>query len=462
MHPLISVILPILALLPNVLGFEQRSTTDASIVDLGYAQYQGVFDVSTNTTSFFGIRYAAPPVGELRWQAPQAPENVPGVLQADTEPPPCFQANSGAAPVNPFKLNGRQLPAPAESEDCLFLNVFFPGSTNPASNGTLLPTVVWIHGGGYISGSATRFTGPGSDLIQESNDGVVVVIIQYRLGVLGFLAGNQVKENGILNAGLLDQNFALRWVNQHISKFGGDPTRVTIWGESAGAGSVLQHVIAEDGKTTPQLFRAAMTSSTFLPPQYVFNETIPQTIYNQVVDQTNCTSSSDTLACLRQVETSVLQTINNQVNLEGFFGTFVTVPVIDGTFIKRRATEAFRQGKVNGKALLAVTNTNEGFIFVNQSAPLNASFYASQVFPKLGPKETSAIERAYRGLGTTISQNNLIMGEAIFVCPTYFLMRAFRDRSFKGEFAVPPAIHGMDVNYFFPTFVHPLVTRSPD
>ncbi|KAK7032239.1 hypothetical protein VNI00_013197 [Paramarasmius palmivorus] len=448
-----------LALLPDALSLpdsKQRSlaTNDAPIVDLGYAQYQGVFDSDTNTTSYLGVRYAAPPVGEHRWQAPQAPADVSGVQQADTQPQPCFQSMPGVTPLT-------------ESEDCLFLNVYFPGSTNPASNGTLLPTVVWIHGGGYLVGSATVATGEGSDLIQESNHEAVVVIIQYRLGIFGFLAGNQVKENGALNAGLLDQNFALRWVNQHISKFGGDPAKVTIWGESAGAGSVIQHIIAEDGETTPQLFRAAMTSSTFLPSLYVFNDAVPQTLYNQVVDKTNCTSSSDSLACLRQVDSAVLQTANIQLGPD-LGGPFTAAPVIDGTFIRQRPTEALRQGKLNGvrrsvlvlltlqlmfsqKALLAVTNADEGSIFVDPSAPLNASAYASQIFPKLGQKELAAIEEAYGGLGSMLNQNILINGEALLTCPTYYLLKAFQGRSWKGEFAIPPGVHGLDLDYYYPT-----------
>ncbi|EEB91272.1 hypothetical protein MPER_10398 [Moniliophthora perniciosa FA553] len=172
-------------------------------------------------------------------------------------------------------------------------------------------------------------------------------------------------------------------------------------------------------------------------------------LYDQVVEQTNCTSASDTLVCLRGVDASALEAVNMRINLAGFFGTFVSVPVIDGTFIRQRATEALKQGKVNGEVLLAVTNADEGSSFVNQSDPLNATFYASQVFPKLGENETSAIGAAYANLGDPITQDNLIM--TIFVCPTYFLLNAFQNRSFKGEFALPPAVHGLDVDYYFPT-----------
>ncbi|KAF9260763.1 alpha/beta-hydrolase [Marasmius fiardii PR-910] len=419
-----------------------RRQTSAPVIDLGYAQYQGVFDATNNVTNFLGVRYAAAPTGNNRWRAPQTPQNTTGVQQANANPPACFSAPTGAAPTNP---NSKRQ-SPSTSEDCLFVNVAFPGSTVPSKG---LPTVVWIHGGGYITGSAGSFQL--RDLVHESNNGVVAVAIQYRLGLFGFLPGNKVKENGVLNAGLLDQNFALRWVHEHISKFGGDPNKVTIWGESAGAGSVLQHVIAEGGKTTPQLFRGAITSSTFLPSQYAFNDTIPETLYSEAVSQTNCSQFADTLACLRATNAQILETANTNINRAGFFGTFPFVPVVDGAFIRQRATQALQQGKVNGQAVLAVTNANEGQAFVNQAASANITIYAGQLFPKFGPQQEAAVTRQYNGLGSQLNQQNLAMGESIFVCPTYFLLNAFRNRSFKGEFALPPALHGQDVSYYFPS-----------
>ncbi|KAL0578555.1 hypothetical protein V5O48_003456 [Marasmius crinis-equi] len=249
----------------------------------------------------------------------------------------------------------------------------------------------------------------------------------------------------------------------YVSKFGGDPTRVTIWGESAGAGSVLQQVIAEDGQTTPPLFRGAITSSTFLPSQYDFNDTIPQTLYTQVLASVNCTSTDDTLACLRDADTNALQTANTNLNLAAFFGTFNFVPVVDGTFIRQRPTEALKQGKVNGQALLAVTNTNEGDLFVNQTAtPFNASQYSAELFPKLDPQDTAMAAQLYASLGSDLTQENLIMGEAIFICPTYYLLNAFQNQSFKGEFALLPALHASDIAFYFPTLGAPITFNNTD
>ncbi|RDB16283.1 hypothetical protein Hypma_003046 [Hypsizygus marmoreus] len=426
------------------------------VVDLGYATYEGTFNVTTKRTEFLSVRYAAPPTGTLRWQPPQPPKATPGVQKANSKPPTCYTAGQGNAPATPFRpdrLSMRDTFLP--SEDCLFLNVYVPGDLS--DNRRKLPVVFWIHGGGYVAGSASGFQGTdiydGNDLIRESNEGVVVVVVQYRLGLFGFLPGAAVKRNGALNAGLLDQQFALRWVQKHISKFGGDPTRVTIWGESAGAGSVLQHIIANGGKTTPPLFRGAITSSSFLPSQYRYNDRIPEILYREAVSQTNCAKSLDTLACLRGVDIDTLEAANTKINNSGFFGTFVFVPVIDGDLIRERPIEALRKRKVNGNALLAVTNTFEGALFIDQTTPANVDVpnYLAQLFPNFGQNQITAAAVHYQNLGSPIFQITAIMGESIFICPTYYLLKAFPGRAFKSEFAIPPGGHGNDVAYYFPS-----------
>ncbi|KAJ3990189.1 alpha/beta-hydrolase [Lentinula detonsa] len=452
----------ILSLLCAVVSPAGAANNGAPVIDLGYAQYQGAFDSTNNLTNYLGIRYAEPPIGDLRWKAPQSPAiNNTVIQQVNTQPPPCFQAPAGTASSNPYKLSKRGVDVTGDpTEDCLFLNVYFPGDVVPT---VPLPTIVWIHGGGYLGGSADMY--PGSDLIRESNNEIVLVIIQYRLGVFGFLPGSEVKANGALNAGLLDQNFALRWVHTHkfvrSQSSAGTPQK-SPYGESlqyqravVGAGSVLQHIVAEDGQTSPQLFRGAITSSSFLPSQYMYNDSIPESLYSEVVSQANCSSKEDSLACLREVDATALESINTAINGAGFYGLFVFIPVIDGSFITQRPTESLRQGKVNGKALLSVTNTNEGVIFVNETNPMNASLYASEVFPRFGPQEANATARLYAPFGSLFVQDELIMGESIFICPTYYLLNAFQDNAWKGEFAIPPATHGNDVPYYYPSIEPP-------
>ncbi|KAJ7237934.1 Alpha/Beta hydrolase protein, partial [Mycena rebaudengoi] len=423
--------------------------TPGPIIDLGYAQYQGAVNPATSITNFMGIRYAAAPIGDLRFRGPQPPANVTGVQQATTQPNQCFQAASGVSPTNPLRERAAQI---ISTEDCLFLNVYFPSDATGNPSATDLPIAVWIHGGGYLAGNG-NFNG--EDIIRQSNRGVVVVTIQYRLGVFGFLPGTAVKRSGALNAGLLDQDFALRWVNQHIAKFGGDASKVTIWGESAGAGSVLQQVIANGGQTHPQLFRGAITSSTFLPSQYRYNDRIPELLFSEVVAQSNCAAAADSMACLRAVDANILETANTNINAGGFFRTFLFVPVVDGTFIRQRATEALAQRKVNGRALLAVTNTFEGTSFVNQTANQTAADYAFNLFPGFGRPQANTVGALYRSLGDQLFQVNAVQGESIFICASYYILRAFSGRSFKGEFAIPPGRHGNDVAYYFPNGTPP-------
>ncbi|KAF7424781.1 hypothetical protein PC9H_010092 [Pleurotus ostreatus] len=434
--------LPLLVLVLALLSCAAaQAPAQAPVVDVGNAQYQGTVSPQTNISTYLGIRYAAAPVGGLRFRAPQSPPALPGVQRAATAPPRCLQAPFGELPTNPNPESPlRARAVQPDQEDCLFLK--------------------------YIGGGAASYDG--GDLIVRAKNGVVVVTIQYRLGIFGnahhrFLAGARVKADGALNAGLLDQEFALKWVQQHISKFGGDPQRVTIWGESAGAGSVLQHVVARNGRTRPPLFRAAISSSSFLPSQHPFDGAVPERIFSQVVSQTGCGGAADALACLRAADVSRLQAANVQVNRAGFYGTLVTVPVVDGDFITQRPTVALRQRRVNGEALLAVTNTHEGNGFVNQSTAgtVTAADYALRLFPDLGTANAAAAARLYAPVGAPIDQANAIMGESIFVCPSYFMLNAFPAASYKGEFAVPNGSHGEDVAFYFPSVRSPTFNNTP-
>ena len=190
---------------------------------------------------FLGIPYAKPPLGELRWKRPQPPAAWTTPLQAKTFGKRCAQTNS-AVLMNPA----------SEDEDCLYLNVWAPSDAKD------LPVMVWIHGGGNVNGSA-------SELVPYSNpaaleyfyDGaalarkqVVIVTINYRLGVFGFLSHPELDEAGAPsgNQGLWDQLAALQWVQKNVAKFGGVPKNVTIFGESAGSHDVCLQVASAKGQ----------------------------------------------------------------------------------------------------------------------------------------------------------------------------------------------------------------------
>jgi len=181
---------------------------------------------------YFNIPYAAPPVGALRWRPPQPPRVWTGVRDATRRGPICVQPPAnGDNGVGP----------PPMSEDCLQLNVFAPeGATGDT------PVMVWIHGGGYVNGSATADLYDGTALARQ---GVVVVTINYRLGRLGFfdhpaLAQDRPADEPAGNYGVMDMIAALEWVRDNIDAFGGDPAQVTIFGESAGGMAVLQLMTA--------------------------------------------------------------------------------------------------------------------------------------------------------------------------------------------------------------------------
>ncbi|KAH8113825.1 cephalosporin esterase [Phellopilus nigrolimitatus] len=436
------------------LGFLSLTRADSpQIVDLGYATYQGTFNSTSNITNFLSIRYAAPPVGKLRFQAPAAPLNMSsdGIQMADTQPHGCPHAGRGISITSPFRSQSKTITQRQNTqiEDCLFLNVHVSGPINSAAR---MPVIFWIHGGGYVGG--TTASDSGADLVREAGGGIVAIELEYRLGVFGFLPGSEVKENGALNAGLLDQQFALQWVQQFVHLFGGDPTKVTIWGESAGAGSVLQHLVTHNGNTHPPLFRAAMTSSTFLPSQYRFNDPIPEKLYSETVQLSGCANATSTFECLVDADAGTLQNANVLINKAGFFGTFVTVPVVDGEFIVERPVETISRGKLNGDMLLSVTNTFEGTIFVNStfSEEMSITDYVTQLFPLFNETQINETVSQYTGIGldTVNDQAIGIMGESIFICPTYLLLNAFQGRARKGLFAIPPGTHGSDVAYYFP------------
>lgn len=191
--------------------------------------------------SFLGIPYASPPVGELRWKPPQPVGGWKGVLQATKFAPACAQ-NGG------FGVFASR----SENEDCLTLNVFAPREAHRS----LRPVMVWIHGGAHYSGNAADYDG--SALARDED--VVVVTVNYRLGIFGFFfhpsLESEHSEGG--NYGLLDQRFALEWIQRNIRAFGGDPNNVTVFGQSAGGSSVLAALAAPSFK---DLFHRAVIQS---------------------------------------------------------------------------------------------------------------------------------------------------------------------------------------------------------
>mmetsp|Transcript_15423 Transcript_15423/g.43723 ORF Transcript_15423/g.43723 Transcript_15423/m.43723 type:complete len:529 (+) Transcript_15423:45-1631(+) len=193
---------------------------------------------------FLGVPYAQPPVGDLRFARPQPPTGWTGLRSADSFAPPCPQRPANLLPI---------------SEDCLYLNVYTPAATAPGGGGW--PVMMWVHGGGYSQGSPQSYNG--TRLAGMHN--VVVVTISYRLGPFGWSLYEC--DTCTSNAGLYDQNMALQWISSNIAGFGGDPGRVTVFGESAGGGSALYHLMNSDPGSAALLHGAIAESpgSFWLP-----------------------------------------------------------------------------------------------------------------------------------------------------------------------------------------------------
>ncbi|KAK3110842.1 hypothetical protein LTR53_014459 [Teratosphaeriaceae sp. CCFEE 6253] len=359
-------------------------------VDLGYSQYEGYTAQGVN--QWLGMRFAAPPTGDLRWRAPQPPPlNNSAVLPA-TE----FGATCVGYWI--FGLND------TINEDCLYLDVFAPANATTASK---LPVWFFIQGGGYAADSDQNFNLT-RDIVQ-SNLSMVFVQINYRVGAFGFLASEDIRENGDLNVGLLDQRFALEWVQRYIHLFGGDPNHVVIHGDSAGAGSVAFHMAAYGGRDD-HLFVGGMAESPFWPTHRRVSEMEFQ--YDRFAANVSCsaneTAGGDVLACLRSKDTATLQSADFGFNLQTFPGANSTslwyfLPVVDGNFSDDYLYNQFEQGRIVHVPILVGDDTDEGTGFVsNASTHTDFVTFLKGNFPHLSDADLDAISAAYPedGFGT--------------------------------------------------------------
>ncbi len=295
---------------------------------------------------FLGIRYAAPPVGDMRWQPPQPVAQAMATHQATAFGPHCAQ------PASPYGVA-------SNTEDCLYLNVFAPGAARPA-NAKPLPVMVWIHGGALLVGESDSY-----DPVHLVNEGgVIVVTINYRLGYFGFLATSGLDSEGHLaaNYGLQDQQFAMDWVRRNIAGFGGDPGRVTIFGESAGGLSVLSNLASP---TAYGLFNRAIVESGAYAldlPSLSQAETTGAAVASGV----GC-DPSDT-ACLRAASTTAL------LQAEGGAGLSVTT-IVDGTTLPLSINTALKSGQFNRVPVLNGSNHDEERLFTVPYANITAAQY---------------------------------------------------------------------------------------
>ena len=335
--PHLRVLLSVSALLVSL------STTARAVdepVQLTSGQVSGA-ELDDNVTVFRGIPFAAPPVGDLRWKAPQPPIPWKGVRAADTFGPACMQ-------------RGTRL----MSEDCLYLNVW----TKAESDQDRLPVMVWIHGGGWSSGATAGATYDGSGFAEK---GVVLVSVNYRMNAFGFMAHPALSAESTRgvsgNYGILDHIAALEWVRDNIGGFGGDPDNVTIFGESAGVASIYA-LLATPLATG--LFHRAISESTWITPTNVTHLTRGNGFYDtaeargrhaiaEKLAELGRPTDGDLLATMRAMSADDLMSMRFRVSLAE-----------DGWVIPKSPTEVFSEGSHNVVPLLAGVNNGEGLFFV--------------------------------------------------------------------------------------------------
>ncbi|KAJ7190375.1 carboxylesterase estA [Mycena pura] len=382
-------------------------------VKLDYATYVGT-SLPAGVNQFLGMRFAAPPLGNLRWRHPADPLVETSPVQAFAHGPICYTL--GAA----FDPNATTL-----SEDCLFIDVYTPSG---ASESSKLPVWFFIQGGGYIQNSNANYNGTG--VIVESGRNIVVVNFNYRVGAFGFLASERVAKDGTLNVGLLDQRKALLWVQKHISKFGGDPNHVVIHGVSAGGGSVTHHLTAFGGRNDG-LFVGAIGESVFWPREAPISELEFQfDLFAAAAGCGNVTTGNQ-MACLRAQNTSTLVAANVPHPFQGRAANpdFFYTPTIDGDFVRDHLYTLFREGKFIRVPTIIGDDDDEGTDFAaNASTPAAVTSFLTDNYPQLTPADGARIAELYPlraplpGHAPFFPSAAAAFGEGTFTCPSNFIL----------------------------------------
>ncbi|ELR02396.1 hypothetical protein VC83_02545 [Pseudogymnoascus destructans] len=386
-------------------------------VDLGYTQYKG-FRTPNGIDKWFGMRYAAPPLGDLRFRAPQDP------LPASKEN--AFQRGKLCHGTPSTYLN------PKKSEDCLFINVY-----SPTNRTALHPVYFFIQGGGFNDLANPYLSG--DELIKAAGNDTVVVTSNYRVGPWGFLASKEIQENGDLNVGLLDQRKALAWVQKYIHLFGGDPNHVTIDGASAGAASVDLHLTAYGGRDD-KLFHAAVGQSNSFGAQLTVNESQYQ--YDDLVNHTGCRKSADTLKCLRELAVEVIASNNIIMHTPGATGTplFMYSNVIDGPggFTEDYTYNMYADGKFVKVPVIFGSVANEGTLFTPSKTDnvTDMTNFLKNNFAKLTTDQLNHIaslyphdETKYPGKGAWWRTAADAYGELRYNCPGQFMSQMFENHT---------------------------------
>ena len=404
---------------------------------------------------FLGIPYAKPPVGELRWKRPQAPEAWSTPRDATQYGKRCAQLDS-AVLMNPA----------SEDEDCLYLNVWAPSDARD------LPVMVWIHGGGNVNGSASElvpYTRP--DAQEYFYDGeklarkdVVLVSINYRLGVFGFLSHPDLDEDGKPsgNQGIWDQVAALKWVQKNVEAFGGDPSNVTIFGESAGSYDVCLHVASAQ---TQGLFHRAISQSGGCTT-VMLTKPQAEATSGALATAVGC-AGEDVLACLRGKDVPALLGAASMLPASATGRTLS--PTVDGDYLSDQPRALYQSGNINKVPYVLGSNTDEGTLFT--AATLTTEEQYDAALDMQFPGRRDEIKALYPLAAFQDAMPNpaqaafvRVIGDARLVCSTTDSARlaaahAPNVYTYNFDIAVDPALsptflgatHGAELAYVFQT-----------
>lgn len=416
-------------------------------------------EILSSSIAFRGIPYAAPPIGNLRWKAPQPALPRTQILDAIKFGNICpqFVSQSGnILSMGPKTIMG--------NEDCLTLNIW----TSKDSDTTLKPVMFFIHGGGNVQGSSSQATYEGQNL--ASQGGVVVVTINYRLGPFGFLAYPELTaedpNHSSGNYGLLDQIAALQWVQKNIRNFGGDPQNVTIFGESAGglnvscllssplAKGLFQRAIVESG---------GYTINTTLHDQANSQKQSAEAFGQEFAKDLNCT----TLDCLRsKTPEQLLMTLPGEAGIiNRLDGGTVYGPNIDGYTLPDQLGKLVQTGQYNNVPVMLGTNKDEGSIFI-VGIPLNNRLQYRMAVKKLFPPYANKILKEYPVADYNSPKNafEAIITDLTFVCPARVAAKTLSTQqpatfvyNFSSVFSNPlaqpfGAFHGSELPFVFNNF----------
>lgn len=449
---LISLALPAILLLSSCSSLPAIKIEDTPAkgtinhsVSIEGGQVKGV--IKNGLTVFKGIPYAAPPMGDLRWKAPQPVVPWEGVRTADTFGPACPQA---AFP----DTNSIRNAVGDMSEDCLYLNVWTPVKSSDEKR----PVMVWIHGGGFAIGAPNMESYDGTNLAQK---GVVFVNFAYRLGALGFLAHPDLSAENDLgisgNYGLLDQIAALTWIKNNIAAFGGDPDNITIFGESAGGISVSMLCASPLAKG---LFQRAISQSggSFGPVTEKKTVGAVQPLTGGEKQGTRFAErmGATSLSQLRAMPPGTFLKDPEAATMGGFW------PVCDGHVIVDDPYRLYKKGDYNDVDVLIGTNSNEGAIFVHG---VNAEKHKASLKATFGPLVENALA-VYPATSDAIALQSArrVFRDTVFAWPTwtwaslqkktgssqvyvYFFDQRQPSR-LKGE-SLADAAHADEINYVF-------------